>query len=155
MYMQKTLFNNDGIVSKKPFQESQRFDGITCSLQESQRFDGITCSLQESQRFDGINLQDAIIAERDKELKEIQQEMTEINKLFQQIDEDINAQGDDINRISDHIQSSNNDTKHAVESIRGAEKEQDKSRSLYLYIVGGVTSAAVIGGAVISAVLLL
>ena len=102
-----------------------------------------------------FNFQDLIISDRDKEIAEIKRDMTEVNQLFKLIASEIDHQGNTVDNIQSNIKNAKNDCESALEEIVEAEKESEKTQSLYLYILGGAAGVAGITGSIVGLIFLL
>jgi len=95
------------------------------------------------------DFQDAIIHERDEEIKVIQQQMREVNTIFQDISMLVNQQGEMMDNLLLNLSSGGNNVKAAVSSVEDAKKSQNKSRRRLCFLAIFLTVAAAIGVVVV------
>jgi t-SNARE complex subunit (syntaxin) len=98
------------------------------------------------------NFDDALIIERDKEIKEILHDVSEVNELFQTVSLLINSQAQDVDNIKTNIQKASNNCKEAVNSLEQAEVEDNSN---YKLILGGIGAGVCTISTVITLIFLL
>ena len=111
--------------------------------------------IQKPQIASDMDFQDAMIEERNREIVQIRKDMQDVNKLFQDTAELINQQGEQIDDIKNNITKAKDDVEYGYEEIKEAEKQQDKSNSLTLWIAGGITTIVTISAGIAGAIFLL
>jgi len=95
------------------------------------------------------DFQDAIIHERDEEIKVIQHQMREVNTIFQDISMLVNQQGEMMDNIMLNLSSAGNNVNVAVGKVEDAKKYQNKSRRKLCFLAIFLTVAAAIGVVVV------
>ncbi len=102
--------SSDGeeLAEKAPFLESS---GISTQRQEFE-----------------VNLHDEIVAERNKEVREIAESVRDIHEIFVHINELVGEQGDKLQIVDDQVNASEQATRSAAEQLQMARDAQDKSR---------------------------
>jgi len=115
----------------------------------------MTDLIQIQKNGQAIDCDDLIIQERDKEIKVIHSEMQEINTIFKTLAEIVNEQGKLVDNVHDNIQLAVSDVIDGKTELEKAAKSQKKSSKLSLWIAGIVTSAVMIGSAIVVGVILI
>jgi len=94
-----------------------------------------------------IATNEAIIAERETGIQEIESALTEIGKIMKDMCQDIARQGEQLDHIEDHIEQTLGQTKAGVVEVKKAMKQQKKSRKwmcCLLFFVTGLVAAIVV-----------
>jgi len=146
------LANNRFEESKPPVNNGQDNDETTPLFSNQESHDnGILLKKQQSylQLENERDFQDAIIHERDEEIKVIQQQMREVNTIFQDISVLVNQQGEMVDNIMLNLTSAGTNVNHAVGKVQDAKKYSDKSRRKLCFLAIFLTVAAAIGVVVV------
>lgn len=88
--------------------------------------------LQEELRLapqDEVDFQDALIAEREEEIRNIEQGVGDLNVLFQQVAQIVTEQGEQLTGIADNVENTYQDTAAADTELRAAARYQRNARS--------------------------
>lgn len=88
--------------------------------------------LQEELRLapqDEVDFQDALIAEREEEIRNIEQGVGDLNVLFQQVAQIVTEQGEQLTGIADNVERTHEDTHAADRELRSAARYQRNARS--------------------------
>lgn len=107
--------------------EEQSGGGATS--QEGQRG-----GLQEQEQLrlapqDDVDFQDALIIERESEIRNIEQSVGELNELFRDVAHIVGQQGEQLDLIADNVETVRNDTRGADVELRAASRYQKNARS--------------------------
>ncbi|KAF3766631.1 putative syntaxin [Cryphonectria parasitica EP155] len=92
----------------------------------------LQAQLQEELRLapqDEVDFQDALIAEREEEIRSIEQGVGDLNVLFQQVAQIVTEQGDQLTGIADNVENTREDTRAADRELRQAARYQRNARS--------------------------
>jgi len=80
--------------------------------------------------------QDALIHDRDQEIRAIQGQMSEINEIFKNVATLVDEQGELVDDIRSNISSANSNVVVAVHEVQEAEKLQEGVRNKLLWLAG-------------------
>jgi len=78
---------------------------------------------------DEVDFQDALIQEREEEIRAIEQGVGDLNVLFQQVAQIVTEQGEQLNTIVDTAEDVRDDTRGADYELRAAARYQKNARS--------------------------
>jgi len=78
---------------------------------------------------DEVDFQDALIIEREEEIRNIEQGVGDLNVLFQQVAQIVTEQGEQIDTIADNVETVRDDTRGADRELRSAARYQKNARS--------------------------
>lgn len=78
---------------------------------------------------DEVDFQDALIAEREEEIQNIEQGVSDLNVLFQQVAQIVTEQGEQLNGIYENVERTHEDTRGADRELRQAARYQRNARS--------------------------
>lgn len=78
---------------------------------------------------DEVDFQDALIVEREEEIRNIEQGVGDLNVLFQQVAQIVTEQGEQIDTIADNVENVRTDTRGADYELRSAARYQKNARS--------------------------
>lgn len=78
---------------------------------------------------DEVDFQDALIAEREEEIRNIEQGVGDLNVLFQQVAQIVTEQGDQLGGIAENVERTHEDTRGADRELRQAARYQKNARS--------------------------
>ena len=76
-----------------------------------------------------VDFQDALIIERETEIRNIEQSVGELNELFKDVAHIVSDQGGQLDIISENVQGVRTDTQGADRELRGASRYQKSSRN--------------------------
>lgn len=76
-----------------------------------------------------LDVQDEIIAEREKGIEEIQYAMSEVNEMFKDLHTIVIEQAPLIDSIENHIEHARHDVEIGVENLEAASGYQEKAQS--------------------------
>lgn len=87
--------------------------------------------VQQSQLADQneVDFQEALIIEREEEIRNIEQGVGDLNVLFRQVAQIVGEQGETLNTISDNVESTRTDTRRADVETRQAARYQKAARN--------------------------
>eukprot|EP00667_Euglena_gracilis_P016585 EG_transcript_17366 len=94
-----------------------------------------------------IATNEAIIAERETGIQEIEIALTEIGKIMKEMSQDVQRQGEQLEYIEDHIEQTLAHTKAGTQEVKKAMKHQKSTRKrmcCLLFFVLGVIAAIVV-----------
>jgi len=78
---------------------------------------------------DEVDFQDALILEREEEIRNIEQGVGDLNVLFQQVAQIVTEQGDVLDTIANNVENVRDDTRGADRELRSAARYQKNARS--------------------------
>ncbi|EOO03616.1 putative snare domain protein [Phaeoacremonium minimum UCRPA7] len=78
---------------------------------------------------DEVDFQDALIVEREEEIRNIEQGVGDLNVLFQQVATIVTEQGEQLDSIADNVENVRTDTRGADYELRAAARYQRNARS--------------------------
>lgn len=78
---------------------------------------------------DEVDFQDALITEREDEIRHIEEGVSDLNVLFQQVAQIVSEQGDQLMTIEDNAVNVRDDTRGADHELRSAARYQKNARS--------------------------
>ncbi|KAK3315378.1 t-SNARE [Apodospora peruviana] len=78
---------------------------------------------------DDVDFQDALIIEREEEIRNIEQGVGDLNVLFQQVAQIVTEQGDVLDTIANNVENVRDDTRGADLELRSAARYQKNARS--------------------------
>lgn len=78
---------------------------------------------------DEVDFQEALIIEREEEIRNIEQGVGDLNVLFQQVAQIVTEQGDQLDTIEGNAYNVRNDTQGADVELRSAARYQKNARS--------------------------
>ncbi|EEQ28308.1 SNAP receptor [Microsporum canis] len=88
--------------------------------------------LQEQPRLasqDDVDFQEALIIERETEIRNIEQSVGELNELFRDVGHIVREQGGQIDIISENVHNTRDDTRGAERELRTASRHQKNARN--------------------------
>lgn len=85
--------------------------------------------LQQLASQDEVDFQDALIMEREEEIRNIEQGVGDLNVLFQQVATIVTEQGEQLDTIADNVENVRTDTRGADYELRAAARYQRNARS--------------------------
>lgn len=106
--------------------------------------------LQEQQPHlvsqDEVDFQDALIVEREAEIRNIEQSVGELNELFSDVAHIVQEQGSQIDLISENVDRTRDDTHGADRELRTASRHQKNARNKYfcLLLILGIVLTIII-----------
>ncbi|KAK4202560.1 t-SNARE [Triangularia verruculosa] len=78
---------------------------------------------------DEVDFQEALILEREEEIRNIEQGVGDLNVLFQQVAQIVNEQGETLDTIVNNVENVRDDTRGADRELRSAARYQKNARS--------------------------
>ncbi|KAM7208505.1 syntaxin pep12, partial [Naviculisporaceae sp. PSN 640] len=78
---------------------------------------------------DEVDFQDALIMEREEEIRNIEQGVGDLNVLFQQVAQIVTEQGEVLDTIANNVENVRDDTRGADRELRSAARYQKNARS--------------------------
>lgn len=95
---------------------------------------------------DEVDFQEALIVEREEEIRNIEQGVGDLNVLFRQVAHIVSEQGESLNTIVDNVENVRDDTRQADVENRQAARYQKAARnkSFCLLLILGVIMTIVI-----------
>jgi syntaxin 7 len=78
---------------------------------------------------DEVDFQEALIIEREEEIRRIEQGVGDLNVLFQQVAQIVTEQGDVLDTIERNVETVRDDTRGADRELRSAARYQKNARS--------------------------
>ncbi|KXX79988.1 Syntaxin pep12 [Madurella mycetomatis] len=78
---------------------------------------------------DEVDFQDALIIEREEEIRSIEQGVGDLNVLFQQVAQIVTEQGEVLDTITNNVENVRDDTRGADRELRSAARYQKNARS--------------------------
>lgn len=78
---------------------------------------------------DEVDFQDALIIEREEEIRNIEQGVGDLNVLFQQVAQIVTEQGEVLDTIANNVENVRDDTRGADRELRSAARYQKNARS--------------------------
>lgn len=78
---------------------------------------------------DEVDFQEALIIEREEEIRNIEQGVNDLNVLFTQVAQIVSEQGEQLDSIVDNVESVRTDTRGADYELRSAARYQKNARS--------------------------
>lgn len=78
---------------------------------------------------DDVDFQDALIIEREEEIRNIEQGVGDLNVLFQQVAQIVSEQGETLDTIAGNVETVRDDTRGADRELRSAARYQKNARS--------------------------
>ncbi|KAK5661303.1 hypothetical protein OQA88_11198 [Cercophora sp. LCS_1] len=78
---------------------------------------------------DDVDFQEALIIEREEEIRNIEQGVGDLNVLFQQVAQIVSEQGEVLDTIADNVENVRDDTRGADRELRSAARYQKNARS--------------------------
>ncbi|KAI0479527.1 t-SNARE [Xylariaceae sp. FL0804] len=100
------------------------FEGEQLQLQQQQEQQQIHLAPQ-----DEVDFQDALITEREEEIRHIEEGVGDLNVLFQQVAQIVGEQGEQLQTIENNAVSVRDDTRGADVELRSAARYQKNARS--------------------------
>jgi t-SNARE complex subunit (syntaxin) len=88
--------------------------------------------LEEQPRLanqDEVDFQEALVIEREAEIRNIEQSVGELNELFRDVAHIVHEQGGQLDIISENVENVTNDTRGAHVELRSASRYQKKARN--------------------------
>lgn len=87
--------------------------------------------VQQSQLADQneVDFQEALIIEREEEIRNIEQGVGDLNVLFRQVAQIVGEQGETLNTIQDNVENTRTDTRQADVETRQAARYQKAARN--------------------------
>lgn len=76
-----------------------------------------------------VDFQEALIIEREEEIRNIEQGVGDLNVLFQQVAQIVSEQGEVLDTIADNVENVRDDTRGADRELRSAARYQKNARS--------------------------
>lgn len=95
---------------------------------------------------DDVDFQEALIVEREEEIRSIEQGVGDLNVLFRQVAHIVSEQGESLNTIVDNVENVRDDTRQADIENRQAARYQKAARnkSFCLLLILGVIMTIVL-----------
>lgn len=78
---------------------------------------------------DEVDFQEALIIEREEEIRNIEQGVGDLNVLFRQVAQIVNEQGEQLGTIADNVENVRDDTRQADVENRQAARYQKAARN--------------------------
>lgn len=78
---------------------------------------------------DDVDFQEALIIEREAEIRNIEQSVGELNELFRDVAHIVHEQGGQLDIISENVENVTSDTRGANVELRSASQYQKKARN--------------------------
>ena len=78
---------------------------------------------------DEVDFQDALIIERESEIRNIEQSVGELNELFRDVAHIVREQGTQLDLVSENVERTRDDTRGADRELRSASRYQKNARS--------------------------
>lgn len=78
---------------------------------------------------DEVDFQEALIIEREEEIRNIEQGVGDLNVLFRQVAQIVDEQGEQLTSIADNIENVRDDTRNADVETRQAARYQKAARN--------------------------
>lgn len=78
---------------------------------------------------DEVDFQEALIIEREEEIRNIEQGVGDLNVLFQQVAQIVTEQGEQLDTIADNVENVRDDTRGGDRELRSAARYQKNARS--------------------------
>ena len=78
---------------------------------------------------DEVDFQEALIIEREEEIRNIEQGVGDLNVLFQQVAQIVSEQGEQLETIADNVENVRDDTRGGERELRAAARYQKNARS--------------------------
>ena len=78
---------------------------------------------------DEVDFQEALIIEREEEIRNIEQGVGDLNVLFQQVAQIVSEQGEQLETISDNVEDVRDNTRGGERELRAAARYQKNARS--------------------------
>lgn len=78
---------------------------------------------------DEVDFQDALIIERETEIRNIEQSVGELNELFRDVAHIVREQGTQLDLVSENVERTRDDTRGADRELRSASRYQKNARS--------------------------
>lgn len=103
---------------------AQGIEGPEPSLQQQQQQEMARLASQ-----DEVEFQEALIIEREEEIRNIEQGVGDLNVLFTQVASMVHEQGEQLNTIADNVENVRQDTRGADYELRSAARYQKNARS--------------------------
>jgi hypothetical protein len=98
--------------------------------------------------FQEVDLQEAIIAEREKAVRDANKQMVGLNQVFQDFALLVHEQGDAVENIERSVEQAKHHSKKAVKELEGAEKKQEVNTAI-------TATLATVGTAAVALIVLL
>lgn len=101
---------------------------------------------------DDVDFQEALIIEREEEIRNIEQGVGDLNVLFRQVAQIVNEQGEQLTNIADNVENVHTDTRQADIENRQAARYQKAARNkgccllIILAIIATIVILAVVIG---------
>lgn len=78
---------------------------------------------------DEVDFQEALIVEREEEIRNIEQGVGDLNVLFRQVAQIVSEQGEQLNTIADNVEVTRDDTRGAMTELGQASRYQKSARN--------------------------
>jgi len=123
--------------------DSEALYAHTPSTEDGEDYQALLARQREEQELvtlqDDTDFQDAIIYEREKEIKEIQVQMIQVNEIFKDLAKLVEDQGEMVDNIQTNISNVSAHVGTAVDEVKEAQTSQQSSRRKYCYLAIAVT----------------
>ena len=98
------------------------------------------------------DLNKAIIAERNREVKQIEEDLVHMSAAQRMLAKIVSEQGQQIDKVASNTEKSSNMLSVANEALAESEKSANsrRKRNIAIGVVGGVVGLAVVGGTTVS-----
>ncbi|KAH6896940.1 t-SNARE [Thelonectria olida] len=115
------------VTAARAAQESEGQDGgeAGAPLEQLQRQE----QLPQIANQDEVDFQEALIIEREEEIRSIEQGVGDLNVLFRQVAQIVGEQGEQLNSIADNVQNVRDDTRQGEVETRQAARYQKAARN--------------------------
>ncbi|KAJ0370942.1 hypothetical protein COL154_001324 [Colletotrichum chrysophilum] len=98
--------------------------GTEDRLEQQQQQEAIRLASQ-----DEVDFQEALIIEREEEIRNIEQGVGDLNVLFRQVAQIVSEQGEQLTSIADNVEDVRDDTRGAQVELRQAARHQKAARN--------------------------
>ncbi|KAF4993310.1 hypothetical protein FGRMN_6577 [Fusarium graminum] len=115
------------VTAARAAQEGESTEGAQSDTQLEQLQQQETITQLAAQ--DEVDFQEALIIEREEEIRNIEQGVGDLNVLFRQVAQIVNEQGEQLGTIADRVESVRDDTQQADVENRQAARYQKAARN--------------------------
>lgn len=114
------------VTAARAVQEGDSHDGASSGNQLEQLQQQ---ELSQLAPQDEVDFQEALIIEREEEIRNIEQGVGDLNVLFRQVAQIVNEQGEQLGSIEDNVESTRDNTRQADVENRQAARYQKAARN--------------------------